>query len=242
MTHLAKRPVTRWSFSALRDDEKCPLITYYKRIEKVPGPDRPDDHPANVGNQIHAQAEAFIQGEADEVVPALKHVSEKLHELRDKYRDGTVLVEEKWGFTRDWAKTDWSDPDCWAMVRCDVVDLDSDGAGTIEVIDWKTGKRWGNEVAHMQQMQLYTIGGFLWRPEARLVKSTLSYTKENRVVSRTTDRSALPLLLERWESRAHTMTNRMIFTPKPTRRNCRFCDYGTENGNGHCPYAMAFER
>lgn len=234
-----KPPIKRWSFSSLHQDEKCPFATYLKYVEKVPSPPRDENHPSERGTRIHAEAERFVKGEIDQLTPLTRKISEDLHRLREKYQTGLIRVEEKWGFTRDeWDPVSWSDERCCAMVRCDVVDEDCDGGGTIEVIDYKSGKRMGNEVKHMQQMQLYAIATLMKYPEKRLVKTTLLYTDEGKRFSKTMDRSALPVLLGRWEERANKLLNRLVFPPKPNRANCRFCDYGVQNGNGHCPYAV----
>ena len=84
-------------------------------------------------------------------------------DLRAGYLDGTVELEGEWGFTTDWEPTGWLSDDTWARIKLDAyVKQDKTSA---RVIDYKTGKRFGNEIAHSQQCLLYAIAAFARDPD-----------------------------------------------------------------------------
>lgn len=232
-------PIKKWSFSALKDYEECPYRVYLKRVERAPTPDisGQESHPLVRGDRIHKEAEAFVRGEGP-LTKDLRKFSTELEGLQQRFTDGTVQVEQEWGFTKEWAVTDWRDPACWAMIKADVVD-ELDGGLTLHVIDYKTGKKFGNEVKHQQQVQLYSLGAFMRYPEAQLVKTSLYYLDEGKDTTRTYTRPFVNEILPRWTERASRMTNAMVFPPKPNKSKCRYCSYGTANGSGACPYATS---
>lgn len=226
-------PVKRWSYSALTEYETCPYRTYLKRVQRSPEPPRDETHPAERGNRIHAEAEAYIRGEGA-VTKDLRKVAEALDEARAEFAEGRVEVEEQWGFTREWESVGWDHSQCWALVKCDVVIHRS--PEVLEIWDWKSGKSFGNEVKHTQQMQLYGLAGFLRYPDVSIVKVALQYLDEGKTKPKTYDRTMVPGFLPRWEQRANRLTNALVFPPKPNKGRCKYCPYGIENGTGACAY------
>jgi len=82
----------------------------------------------------------------------------------------------------------------WARIKLDaLVHQDEQSA---RVIDYKTGKKWGNEISHSQQALLYAIGTFLRYPDLEFVNS-----------------------------RAVKMTTETEFNPTPSKSSCRWCSY-----------------
>ena len=80
-------------------------------------------------------------------------------ELRAGSLEGTVELEGQWGFTIDWTPTGWLSEDTWARIKLDAYVKEDDSSA--RVIDYKTGKRFGNEITHSQQCLLYAIGAFM---------------------------------------------------------------------------------
>lgn len=234
-------PIKAWSFSLLKDFEACPYRVYLMRVERSPQPEIGDqpDHPLVRGDRIHKEAEAYIKGEGA-LTPALRKVEPELTRLRELYPNGVIEVEQKWAFARDWTPVEWNDPRCWLRVICDVVDHSD--PQLIDVIDWKTGKSFGNEVKHQQQQQLYGLVALIRYATAALAKTCMSYVDEGKTKRSSYNRSAAPALLQRWEQRADRLTNAITFPAKPNRGNCRFCPFGIENGTGACPYAVSMEK
>ena len=65
------------------------------------------------------------------------------------------------------------------------------------VIDYKTGKRWGNEVKHAQQTQLYALGTALRYDEIQNVYTELWYLDLDELVSMSMTRSQALTILQR---------------------------------------------
>ncbi len=234
---MAKK-LDRWSFSTLKVYERCPYRVFLQKIERAPEPDPDPDSPLVRGERIHLEAERFVTGEPGSTIThSLRRVADKLNELRALYDEGKVLVEEKWGFTQDWKSVGWDDPSCWLMVRCDAVVMNDDMSARI--IDYKTGKSFGNEVPHQQQMQLYAIAAFMRFPKLKYAQAELWYLDEGKERKKVYDRVLVAKYLPRWEERARKMTSSIVFPPKPNRGNCRFCPYGQTNGTGVCAYAAS---
>lgn len=231
-----KPPVRSWSFSLLKDYEACPYRVYLARVERQPQPE-PDDpnHPLVRGDRIHHEAEDYIRGTGP-LTKDLRKVESTLNELRFAFDDGQVEVEQKWGFDREWTPVEWDAGECWLRVICDVVrHMDND---TLEIVDWKTGKSFGNEVKHTQQRQLYAIAAFMRYPNATHVKARMLYTDEGKEKSNHYDRSMLAQMQAQWDKRGGALTNALTFPPKPNRGNCKYCPFGIANGTGVCAYSV----
>ena len=231
-------PIQSWSFSALRDFEACPYRAYLAKVERAPQPDYSDDpkHPLVRGDRIHQEAEAFIRGEGP-LTRDLKKFEAHFRELQERFAEGFIEVEQKWGFNAHWQPVEWTDRDVWARIIADVVHHLGDNMARIE--DHKTGKSMGKEVAHIQQTQLYALAAMIRYPELEVVEAQLNYLDEGKTRCKRYTRDALAQLLERWTTRGQKMTSAMVFKPKPNKGKCRFCPFGTENGTGYCAYAVS---
>lgn len=235
-----KPPITRWSFNALKTFERCPFQLYLKRVEQAPEPSIENDpnHPLTRGKRLHAEAEHFIKHKGV-LAPELCKFSAQFHELSEKYQENNALAEERWGFDRDWDACQWEDPQCWLMAIADAVDYDAEFP---RVIDFKTGKSYGNEVPHRQQLQLYAVAALMRHPDADVIRGELWYLDEGKVKARDYSRVELPELIVRWSTRAEHLTDAIAFPPKPNAGNCRFCPYSPNpDGNGRCPYGAEVE-
>jgi RecB family exonuclease len=233
-------PVQTWSFSAVKNFEACPYYTYLERVEKAEKPDYSDDpkHPLVRGDRVHKEAELYVQGEGP-FTKDLKKFPDSFWALREAYDEGRVHVEEKWGFDRNWAIVEWAER--WAGVICDAVVLDIDDetglVKSIRIIDYKTGKSFGKEISHQQQLQLYAVATFMRFPDTDIVTGEMWYLDEGKTLVRRFNRAQMPHFLKRWHDRGHKLTTAMSFPPKPSLRTCKYCAFGPQNGTGVCPYA-----
>ena len=135
-------PVVAWSYSALKVFEECPYRTYISRVKRIPEPSSPA---ADRGSQIHDEAEKYVDGRIEEFPDSLMKFEKQFAELRAGYLDGTVELEGEWGFTTDWKPTGWLSDDTWARIKLDAYVMQDKTSA--RVIDYKTGKRFGNEIA-----------------------------------------------------------------------------------------------
>ena len=182
-------PIKFWSYSALKRFEKCAYEIYLDRVMKNPKPEIVETSPLERGNRVHKAAEAYVKGEG-QLVGELGIFASEFERLKEAYGTGTVQVEDSWWFKRDWSESDWEDPDKWAIIKCDVVEWVSQTH--MDVTDWKTGKSFGNEVSHDQQMMLYAIAAFMKYAALNTVRVKLGYLDEAPPIAAkiTTDRKS----------------------------------------------------
>lgn len=232
------KTIQSWSYSSLKQFEKCPYSQYLKRIKRVEQPEPEADSPLVRGNAIHKEAEDFVSWETDKFPKSLKKFEEEIKQLREMYEEGMITVEGEWGFDCGWEPcgfTEWGT--VWLQVKGDVV-IQHDKE-TFTIIDYKTGKSWGNEVAHVQQGQLYAVALMIMYPDAQSIDVEFWYLDEGKKKRRNYNRSKLIPLMANFDKRGQKMTQETEFKPKPNVMNCKWCSYGVDKGNGKCPYAVS---
>lgn len=229
-----KPPITFWSFSALKKFEACPYRLYLERVEKAPQPEIGDDpdHPLTRGKHIHKAAEDYIKGETEKLDKTLKRFAEPLADLAERYARQAALSEQRWIFNRQWQESSWESPDKWLI---EVPDALYEDDGVLHIIDFKTGKSFGKEVSHTQQLQLYAITALMRYPGTEHVRAEAWYIDEGKSTTRSYTRAVLPTFIPRWQARGERLTNALAFPAKPNFGNCKFCPYSpNEAGNGRC--------
>lgn len=231
--------IETWSYSRLKVFETCEWHAKLAYVDKLPEPDTVNRTAANRGTKIHLTAEEYVRGDLPENIPhELSKFEESFGELRAEYEAGNVSLEGEWGFTNEWEPTGWMEENTWARIKLDACQKIDQTA--FRVIDYKTGKSWGNEIKHGEQMQLYAIATLLRNPEANGVISELWYLDEGGPPKRVTyTRDQAVKLMANFDRRAKLMTTAQLFKPKPNRHNCKFCPYGPNNGGSDiCEYGV----
>ena len=227
--------IKAWSYSRLVDYEQCPRRAQLKYIDKVPEPERPlppgkTEHANDRGTRVHEAAEHFVKGKI-EFIPELKKFQAEFEGLRKLYSEGKVSLEGEWAFDKDWASVAWMSEDCWSRVKLDVaVDLTKTHAA---VIDFKTGKRYGNEVKHAEQGQLYQVAKFMRDPNIQKVEVELWYTDLDHIESFSFTRQYGLKLLKKFHERGEAMTQAVDFPARPSAFTCKWCPY--KNNAEVCP-------
>lgn len=223
-------PVPVWSFSTLKQFETCKYSIYLSKVAKMP---KPADGPALIrGQMVHDAAERFVKGEVDELATELNKFAGSIQRLREQYEEGIVEVEQNWGFTSDWEPCSWRDKALWCRMKLDV--LLWDGEYSAYVIDYKTGKKFGNEIKHTDQGLSYAIGAIMRYPQLKTVQVEFWYTDQKDKLKKLFNRNQLMLLVPHLEARAHKMTSCTTFEPSPSVHNCRFCPHRETDS---CSYA-----
>jgi RecB family exonuclease len=232
--------IKNWSASSLARFEQCAYYLYLSRILRSPKPPEPDDSPLVRGTRIHEDAERYVRGETQDMPRSLAKFGEQFQDLRALHEAGKVKCEEDWGFTRLWEPTEYLGKDCWALIKCDaVVELEHNN---VRVIDYKTGKSMGKEVSHGFQMQIYAAGAIARYPEATLIETQLWYLDEGKTRSKVYTPDQVKVLRGRLDARADKLTGAVAFPAKPNRNNCRWCEYGPNNGGTNaCPYGVVID-
>jgi RecB family exonuclease len=148
-----------------------------------------------------------------------------------------------WCFDRDWAPVS-DGAHTWLRVKLDAFALIDDDHAV--VIDYKTGKKFGNEIKHAQQCQLYQLAAFLRYPELEKITAELWYLDVDDISTQTFTRTQGLKFFKGFDNRAREMTSTTIFRPKANVYNCKFCPYAPAeysnkwvNKSGDCRYGIS---
>lgn len=227
--------VNSWSHSKTVDFEKCKRMFWLKHDQRIPEPERPlpsgkSEHANDRGTRVHDSCELYVNGTSDELCPeAEKHFGPQLDLLRVMHQDGIVSLEGEWAMDRDWNPADWKAG--WLRLKLDALVFFSDTEAL--VIDYKTGRKFGNEIKHGEQLQLYQLVTFLRYPQLEKVTAELWYLDQNEVTSREFTRAQGLRFRDNWARRGTVITGCNEFPPNPNIYSCQYCGYGPW-GTGHC--------
>jgi RecB family exonuclease len=226
------------SHSRLVTFEQCKYRAKLAYIDRIPEPARPlrpgqTEHANDRGTRVHEAAEKFVEGGV-ELIQELKFFEPELIQLREMRSEGKVTTEGEWAYNRKWAPVAWRSYDAWMRIKCDTVAFMSPKYAV--VIDYKTGKRYGNEFKHAEQMQLYQLGAFIRYPKLEKITVELWYTDQNEIARTEYRRDQGLRFVAGVEKRMDAMTSETDFMPNPNAYNCRWCPYKPEErgGTGHC--------
>ena len=102
----------------------------------------------------------------------------------------------------------------------------------------KTGRKFGNEIKHGEQTQLYGLSVLLRYPAVERVTAELWYLDVNDLTNLDMVRSVGLRLLKPFDKRARRMTEDEVFKPNPNVYSCRYCPYHPATGSGDCPHGV----
>lgn len=94
-----------------------------------------------------------------------------------------------------------------------------------------TGRRFGNEVKHAEQTQLYQLVTFLRYPELETIHTELWYPDVDELATMTYTRNQGLRFKRSFEQRGDAMTTCIDFPANPNIFSCRWCPY---KGTDHC--------
>lgn len=222
--------IPSWSISRLQVFEQCPYRAKLAWLDKIP--DTQPRPAADRGTAIHTEAEEYVNGKGS-FTHNLRHFKDDFAALRQHYAKGYVVCEEEWAFDPDWRVADWRTG--WLRLKCDAVcHLD---ARHVVVIDYKSGKRFGNELKHAVQLQLYALCALLRYTAVEKVTCELWYVDHNELASFTMTRSQLPKYLKYFDQKGKKFTEETVFKPNANVISCQWCPYHpTKQGN--CIYGV----
>ncbi len=224
------KTITSASYSKLIDFESCRFKAYLKHAARIPDP-KPSPS-ADRGTDIHNRTELWLRGQGEAPLEAKKHFSDELESLKNHFNAGRVSLEGEWAFNHDWEPAPWKTG--WFRLKADAVcHITKDHA---VVIDYKTGKRFGNEIKHGEQLQLYSLAVLIREPKVQKVTSELWYFDQNELATYEVTREQGLRCLRGFDNRARKMTEATTFPPNPNQYSCKWCPYKPEHlgGTGHC--------
>jgi CRISPR/Cas system-associated exonuclease Cas4 (RecB family) len=195
------------------------------------------------GTRIHEAIEQYIRGEIEELPAEAEGAQPYADIFRDDYQadPATLLQEQMWYFDEHWSPLESYDGSYW-LAKLDVIKLIEDGLEA-QIVDWKSGKKMGNEVKHADQIKTYVISAFAKYENLTHVECLLRYTdaKEETHIAMTRQQ-AIPFI-PRLDARIKKFLNDTLCYPNPSVNHCRYCPYkqgrlgrkkNAAVGTGHC--------
>lgn len=226
--------ISSWSISRLQVFEACAYRAKLQWLDKVP--DETPRPAADRGTQIHQEAEDYVRGKAG-LTQNLRHFEPDLKALKTHFDEGRVTCEEEWAFDRQWNPTGWKSG--WLRLKCDAVcHLDPTH---LAVIDYKTGKRFGNEVKHAEQLQLYALCALIRYPNVQQVTCELWYMDQNELASFTLKRESVKKYLTLFDKRGLRLTDSTEFKANPNIHTCKYCPYSPAK-QGNCAVGVTMDK
>ena len=188
--------IPAWSHSTLKTFETCAYRSYIAKVRRI----QEDYGPAAArGSEIHGLAEDYVQAKIAE------------------------LPKGEWGFTIEWEACHWMAKDVWARIKLDAIVHETETSA--RVIDYKTGKMFGNEISHSQQALTYAIGSFFRYPDLQHVQTELWYLDHGETTRQAYTRDEAMIFMPKLHERAIVMTTATKFPPNPSSYSCKWCFY-----------------
>jgi len=221
--------ITSTSFSRLSVYEQCPFRAKLQFIDKIPDP-KPKTA-ADRGSAIHQMGEDFVRSKIDQLPKELSKFSDEFYQLRTMFSNGVVILEEEWGFAPDWTISGWKEG--WLRMKLDaMVWLNPQ---EVVIIDYKTGRKFGNEIKHGDQCLNYAAAAVARFPEIELIHTELWYLDQNELTYGKYPRHKAVAAIARYDKRHKAMTDATRFPAKPNMHSCKWCPYkSAPDGTGHC--------
>lgn len=216
--------ITAWSYSRLALWEQCPLAFKLKNIDKI----KEEQSPAMArGDKIHKQMAAFAMGTGARPAEAAKfgQLSDELAAMPTDIK----VVEQQWGFSKSWRPTGWFGKDTWLRVILDAGVIYPDG--TADVVDFKTGKKYGT---NKDQMELFALATFCRFPHLSHVTTRLWYLDSGDEEVAEFEQDNRSEAIEKWEQRVAPMFEDNVFAPRPNDK-CKWCSFARSKG-GQCKF------
>jgi hypothetical protein len=235
------------SYSRLDVFETCKFRARLQFIDRVPEGDK--SPAADRGTRIHQDLEHAVRNNAENIHQDLVHFVPEIQKAAEMYEEGLVAPEEMWCFNSGWqrvAANDWDN--IWLRIKTDLTfftelhtplfdadeTFDFEAPKEIVVVDFKSGKRFGNEVKHQDQCSLYALGAFMSYPKLEKVRTELWYGDINDLHAvEYTRRTAMETYFKPFNERLLKVTATTDFPPQPSRDACKWCPYSPWKG-GQC--------
>lgn len=220
------KPLTSWSYSRWDKYTTCPLMF---KLEVLEGRKAPPNAAMERGQKVHEELSAYLSKPWSEPEPAPAAAGKQAALVEQIATFPRRVVEQQWGFTRQWAPTDWFGSETWLRSIVDVGVLYDDM--TVEVVDWKTGKPRGT---HDDQMEIFAVSVMAKYPEVRHVTTRLAYIDFDKTEFGEYPAADFDKLKAKWEEKVRPMFEDTAFLPRPNDK-CRLCAFSRSSG-GECRY------
>lgn len=226
--------LTNTSYKMLKMYRACPLSVKFKYIDKVATlpPDPKFDEKRLRGIRLHDELAEVINQKDISLMP---RECEDFTEIAQGLIDHGAEAEKREFFDRNWNVWTGGWTGSWLNVTKDVRLYTSNYA---LVGDWKSGKKFGNEVDHFEQMRLYALTSWITNPGLDEYVVELYYIDQKDVWDHCFREKEMQQAWKDFDADFTLMFTDTMFRPKPSKENCKYCDFGPKKGNGHCPVGV----
>lgn len=188
-----------FTYSKLKNFEKCPLQHKVTDIERRPGTE-PGGDAISYGNKVHSAFKAALKHN-EALAPDMSHLQYWVDWVKDL--PGERFIEEKWGLNRNMATpAEFFSNFAWLRLIVDVAVVHRE-AKIGWLVDWKTGDpKWVGE----QPLQLWLGAAVMFSkfPELETVDSMFVWLKDDDGTNSheciTAETVRKPMLPEIWEA------------------------------------------
>jgi RecB family exonuclease len=216
------------SFTKLATFEQCPKRYELQYIQKIP--DLQPRVAADRGTAIHSLCEDYVQGNLVDLPEELATFAPEFRRLRELFNDGKVSVEGEWGFDANWQVCDWKG--AWLRIKADAVVRLPKKA--LVAVDYKTGKKFGNEMKHADQLRLYAIACLIREPDIDTVHTENWYLDKDELTYIPVKAEALKRYLPVYARRFARM-EKGPYRAHPNVIGCKWCPYRIQGDCKHAP-------
>lgn len=226
--------VKAWSYSAWAAHTGCP---YKFAAERGLGGHTKDKGPPSDamdrGNRVHKAGELYVlaHNPAAPPPPEFKRFDKQMRELAAMPKD-CVVVEQQWGFTKEWRAAGWFGPTVYFRNKLDVGAVYEDGSA--DVVDHKTGKIYPENA---DQRELNAVAFFRRYPHVEKLNSWMWYLDHKGPDPERGEEflaEDVPSLIQKWEKKVVPMFTDELFLPRPSDK-CFFCHIAKSKG-GKCQF------
>ncbi len=232
---MSSNGLTAWSYSRLAKYETCPAAFKYRNIDRLPEP----QSPAMLrGDLIHQDMAALLKDPKQTGAPVFSltlaagleppRAIDAFAVCATEVKNARPMVEQQWGFTRQWTATGWFGKDTWYR---SILDVGVVNGSIMLVSDWKTGRPYGDNKDQMEQFALATFSRYR---DINEVDTRLWYLDTGDEQALTFYRRDASDLRTKWEKRVEPLFNDVTFAPRPSSA-CRFCHFRRSN-DGPCKF------
>lgn len=233
-THPASAPPVKvtvwprqkaWSYSVVKQHEKCPLALRFRKIDRLP---EPESEAQVRGHNIHAHLAHYLKN-GTWIPDAPNKPDDQWKDDLDALRARGASPEEQVAFDKAWRRVAWYASDAFVRVVFDAIILEPD---YIEVIEFKSGKIYPE---HDQQKRLYALAAMKYHLSAlmggvRVLYIDLKVDGEPYAARR----SSVPMLEVEFENFSRDFLQDTLYPAKPG-PHCRWCHFRRTNG-GPCEF------
>lgn len=242
--------INAFSVSRLKNYEECPyraLLLYGPDKQEIPH-DPKREEALERGIKYHRIAEEYISGadNRQEWPDEFQNYASVLTEFRGHFLSDpeNTFIETKWCLNNDLQCVDWYDDEAWARFGVDFGHYNAP-VNSLLLVDWKTGKRTGRELSHLQQLLAYAACAIFALPDkvnedTKFILRAYYFDSPNtKPFERESNYHAVMNYAQKLWHRGLVMTQAVEFPPKPNAWNCKYCPFSSNNSN-ICPYSPDF--